>query len=249
MHTIRKFLRIYNGFIVPIVLLVLSVGVVAWGVMPGIGKIQNLLDDSKSLADENTLIKKRVDLLNSLNEDTLQTQMKALLSAVPSEKNVPSFFTSLDALALQSGITLTEFTLAAPGSISTPSAKTVADVSPESTDKTQVNGSIVAIGTLDQLQDFQTKLVAVRRLFKVTRMSLVFPKESDQLQMSMDVNAFYAPLPQTLGNAAETISPLTSDEEAVLAKIEGFQDITEVAAAQLETQSVRVGDRPDPFSL
>lgn len=246
MRPIRKFLRIYNGFILPVILITVSAAVIFWGVLPGINSIKTLYSETETLSKDVGEIKKRVDFLNGLDEQTLRMQMEGLLRAVPPDKSLPTFFSSLEAVAAETGVTISEFSIENPGTISTASA----DVSnnPQMGRDTDLTAKVTIGGTLDQLKSFFGKLISVRRLFRISTMSLQFKENTDTVVSGLTVNAFFAPLPSNLGKASAPIVALSPQEEEVLNHVLSYP-LIDMSTMTGNVQNVEVGTKQDPFSL
>ena len=116
-------MRLYNGFILPIILILVSIGITVWGIIPGVKKIQDMYIQNEELRKEVDVIRQRVTILESFDMNSLESYLKTLVTAVPTEKSFPSFLFALEGVAQQSQTALNEFDIAEPGSISSESAE------------------------------------------------------------------------------------------------------------------------------
>ena len=202
-----------------------------------------MLDQSSVLGKEVDVIRKRVELLDSLDENALKNQVDLLISAVPPTKSLASIITGLELLSSQTQISMTDFSIPAAGSIATESAIPVAVDASLGSFMIPIN--VTLEGTMDQTKNFLNTLIRVRRLMSVGSITVTFDKTPEgNLKTVLKVNAFYALLPKTLGNPAQPLTPLTASEEEVLAKIGSYQELSP-SNVQLPVQ---FGSKPDPFS-
>lgn len=217
---IRKLIRQYQG-------LAISVGIVAvcavaalYGLVPGGKRVLTLFEARQTLLHEVSELQKKMSLLGSLEESTLRTQLLTLTTAVPVDKSIPSAITTVDAVAAEAGVTLEGLTISNPGSLATESAAR------QTTEEKKLGSNILSFtflanGTPQAVYTLLGRLVGVRRSLRVRFLDITFltPTETN-VRAAMD--AFYAPLPTTLGDILTPVNSLTVQEEAILERLSSY---------------------------
>jgi hypothetical protein len=243
MVNVHKFIRTYGRFILPTILFLASAGILFYGVIPAFGTLRDKYAAQNTLNEENNAIKKRVETLEALDERILRDQVTSLMTAIPANKSLPTVLTTLDAVAVQTGVTLTDLTIANGGSLSTQSAQL-----DRSKEGNVVTLKITANGQLEQVKNFMDTLVSVRRLLRINKFRAIMLPDN-AVGGEFEISAFYEPLPKSLGIATAQIEPFTANEEEMLAKIATFPLISQELAQYDTFPPVEYGTKPDPFSL
>ena len=217
MKEFRKFFRQYQNFIISSVIFIGIVVGVFVGLLPAFGKIVDMRSELSSLSAKNSSLQTKASLLDSLDEDTYNQYLKELSYAVPTDKSLTSMFTTIDGLSTLTGVTLSDFTLTKPGNIATESAKR------QSTEEKKVGSSflpftLTVTGTYDQIHKFMEQAINVRRFFGIRFFDITFTR-SDTISAHMGMNAYYAPLPTTLGSPSQKIEQLDESDEKVISQV------------------------------
>ncbi|MBU1326704.1 type 4a pilus biogenesis protein PilO [Patescibacteria group bacterium] len=242
---IGRILRPYRTTIVSISLLLLCVVAVVVGVVPAYKKASTMRSNAKELSETVMLLRNKIDLLNSTDEDTLRSQVALTLSAIPSDKSVASLFSTIEGVANLSGVTLADITVSAVGKIATNSGVT------KNTEEIQLSSTIMPFaasinGTYQQIRDFLEAANSVRRFVRVQAFSLA-KGEGDVLTMSADMNAFYTPLPTSIGKPSDRIEAFTQDDQDLLTSISSMQLVGESGLQPQDSEPLPFM-RDDPFS-
>src|SRR3989344_9591395 len=117
MRGIRRFLFEYRTMILSAVALAGSIMGVVIVVIPAIRQTVDVWKKGNDLQIEVTDLRSKTAVLGSLDEEELRDQLTTLLSAVPSDKSVSTVFATVETLAGQSGITLSDMTVTGIGSV------------------------------------------------------------------------------------------------------------------------------------
>ena len=123
MTLVRRFLKMYKGMAVSAGMILISVIGVIYGIMPATQRILELADQRKNLAEEVQTLKTKRAVLESVDEGAIRNSLLILLSAVPSDKSIPSIFSTIEQTALVSGALIDTVAIANPGSLATESAQ------------------------------------------------------------------------------------------------------------------------------
>lgn len=243
MIALRRLFRTYRGMIPAVLLFVFSVGGFVYGVVPAGRTVWRLVSEREGVQREVTGLRKKSQTLGGLDEETLRTELLLLTSAVPSDKSIPTVFTTVEEAARESGMGLTAVSVANPGALATESAKK------QSTEERKLGSSMVPVsisgeGTIDQVRDFFKRAVSVRRLLRIRFFDVTF-LSSDRAVLHAGLDTFFSPTLATLGDVRALLEPLTNAEELILTKVSGFPaGIFETSADLPLSPSTR-----DPFSL
>lgn len=243
MHYLRKFLRTYQGFVAPIILGPLSLILIIFGIYPASTTTYGLFYDVRAQQEAVSELRQKIATLESMDEQSLETQLALATSSVPTDKSVPTLFSTVETLSANSGTTLVDLTLSSPGSLATESAGRHTE------DKTfgafLMPFSVQVIGPYEQAQAFLDNAVDVRRLLRVRTFSLNFAGEETRMQVQLDT--LYSPLPTTLGRVDARIEPLTEKDEAVLSRLNNQQNYSRLL---LEAFAPTIGEslKADPFA-
>lgn len=241
---IRRFLRLYEGFVVSGAIILFGIIGVVFAVIPGIRSTVDLFTSVGELQKETDALSGKLAFLQSMDEESLRGQLSLLLSVIPQEKSVPTIFGTVDGLVAQAGVRIKDMTIAGPGSIAS-----------ESASKSPISQRVKSVpflpffidisGSYDQIQEFFSLVNQVRRLFTVENFDLsILPTGETQARIAL--GAYYQPLPTKLGSIGAPVLKLSQIEEDILEKISAHQDFTLSSAREL-TPVVNSGRR-DPFS-
>jgi Tfp pilus assembly protein PilO len=247
---LTKLFRRYEGLIVSIAIFIVSGLGIVLGVVPILQKTIALYTQFNSVSAEVNVLKNKVAVLASVDESSLRSSVQTLLSAVPSDKSVPTLLWTLDGLTAKTGVAAGAFSLAKLGSLATESAKRV------TADEQTVGGNILPFtisisGSLDQLRGFLATSVSVRRLVRIRTLGVSFQKNAtgsaDVVSATLGMDTFYSPLLTTIGSVSQPLTALTSTDNDVVAKVAQMQLMGSTSLTLPPSAGGAV--KPDPFSL
>lgn len=240
---IRRFLRLYEGFVISGAIILFGFIAVVFAVLPAIRSTIDLYADVGVIQKEVDALTGKLALLRSLDEESLRGQLAVLLSVVPQDKSVPTIFETVDGLITKSGVHITDMTIMSPGSIATGSAT-------KSSSNSKVKGlpylsfSLGVGGSYDQIQEFFGMVNTVRRLFSIENFDLSISKTGETTSR-IAMGAYYQQLPTKLGGVEVPIQNLSSTELATFEKLSTYQDFAQSSTAQLTP--VTNTEKRDPF--
>lgn len=211
-------LKTYQGLIISgAILLFCAVGFIA-AVYPAIGKVQSLWADTTKLSDEVTSLQTKLTALNALDETTLRQELTNVISAVPTDKSLPTMFSTVDGLAAQTNVSVMSMGIGGNTSLASGSA---AKLTPQ--DKLigaqTVPFSVTIQGTLPAIQQFIARAPQVRRLLRIRTFSITFPQDNRPISIALEMDAFYQPSPTSLGKTGTTVEILTDAEQEIITKV------------------------------
>lgn len=244
MRYLRRFLRIYQGFVISGALLLFGTVALIFAVVPGIRATRDVYVSLKASEKEIDVLTKKLQFLEAIPEDDLRNQLVVLLSTVPQDKSVPTILTTIDGLANQSGVTIVDMNLTSPGSLATGAASRQS-VSEKKIGASTLAFSLSASGTYDQIRAFVGQINNVRRLFDVSSFDISV-SNAGSTQVRLSLNAFYQPLPTKVGSIEVPVAVLTQKEEELLATLTQYPDLSQPLIEPLTP--VLSGGKRDPFA-
>lgn len=239
---IKRFWRLYQGFIVSLALLVFTFVGVLVGILPVVRSSIDMLDLIQKLESRTQVLSTKQRFLDTLDEVSVRKNLQILLSAVPSGKDVPSVLATTDSLVSGSGLGMIDMSITNLGSIATEAATRKSD------EEKRIGSSLLPFtltveGNLTNFKDFLTRSVAIRRLVRVRSFTAIVTT-SGAIQVNINLDAFYNPLPKALGSVDQPLPVATDEEQALLTRITSYP----WASQSLVVSSTVSTSRTNPFS-
>ncbi|HUS52059.1 MAG TPA: type 4a pilus biogenesis protein PilO [Candidatus Bathyarchaeia archaeon] len=208
---LKKLLLKYRFVAFPLAIGGLILILTVFFLVPNISQIiknrQELAQEKERLA---SLTQKLADL-EGLDEVELSTRADLVLKALPVEKDVPLILTTLSGLGEETGVVLTKIS-ATPGELSTAAAQK------KESKTNSLDFEITISGTLGSITNFLDRLVSTLPVIQVNSVSLGADDPEAGVEISLD--AYFFPLPETLGAVEKPIVKISTDEEIAYKKIE-----------------------------
>lgn len=244
MRYLRRFLRIYQGFVVSGSLIVFGVIAFFSAVLPGIRATRDLYENLTVVQKEVQALSGKFTFLQSLSGDDLQDRLLTTLQAVPADKSIPTIFSSIDGLAKKSGVTIVDMNLLGTGSLAT-GAAVRQSAAEKKIGASSLPFTMGATGSYDQIRSFVSEINKVRRLFDVTSFDLTIGN-TGVTQVRLSLAAFYQPLPAKVGSIQSPVIILTSKEEEVFMKVLQYPDVSQTFLESLAPDFS--GGKRNPFA-
>lgn len=225
MRYVRRFLRIYQGFIVSGAVLFFGAVALILAVLPAIRATRDLYERLLSLKKENQALSDKRTFLASLSEEDLGKRVVVLLSAVPQEKSVPTIFGTVEGLAVQSGVSIVDMSFISPGSLATESASRLS-AAEKKIGASTLPFSLAASGSYDAVRAFVGRINRARRLLDVTSFDLSIDA-TGVTNVRLSLTAFHQPLPTKVGSVEAPVPPITQGQEDALEKLIQYPDLTQ----------------------
>lgn len=245
MQPVDKILRTYQNMIVSGAIMLFCVIAIALAVAPSLQKTQELFSQMSDIAAEADGLQKKLDTLNALDEQTLRFQLVHVLTAVPGDRSFPSLFETVEGVAVQTGVAVQQMSLSGGTTLATPSAAKLSAADRKLGTRT-IPFSVTVNGSISGVQEFITLAPNVRRLLRIRTFSIAFPPDERPLTVSIEMDAFYEPLPTSLGTAKTILPELTAADNAIIERLANMQLITQSAESLPEPFIGQV--KPNPFS-
>jgi Tfp pilus assembly protein PilO len=247
MTPLQKIVRTYQGLITAIVMVLFSIVGIIFGIVPAVGKVNDIRNEMITLATTTQQLQTKIDILNSTDESVYRAQLQELIAAVPSDKSLTTLFSTIDAVGVSSGVTLTDLSLVKPGSIATESAVK------QSNEEKQIGSnllpfSVTVNGSYTQIYNFLGQIINVRRFFRVRNFTISFV-DMTNISVRMDMDAFYAPISLNPALFDKPLDSITKDEEDTIAKISAYPIVGQISLPAVSTVQPSVSSgRSDPFN-
>lgn len=187
---------------------------------------------NKLRADQEVLksLTTKADLLTSLDETTIRSQVNIVESSLPSDKSIPGILSGLQKVAqTASSSSIDTFTMT-PGKVSTESG-TSKEKEPEvelvevdiGNHVKELTFKIGMTGDISKIQEFVNSVASVNRLFKV---DIVDYQGGEITTSVLTYKVFYQPLLTSLGDITEPLPTLSQTDLETFKKVSAFQYVT-----------------------
>lgn len=234
-------------FISPFIVLIFCLGMALMFIKPKAEEIFQLRDNITAETERIVRLTEKENFLRSLNETALSDDLKILETALPSDKDVPSFMSTVNLLATEASISVTTISLS-PGKISTDTAKVNRGekliASDENATKLPINLTIE--GSYDSVKNFITRMARAMPLQTVQ--SINFTRTADKegifglLSSKFFLSIHYKLMPKTIGKISDPLEEITKEEENLLSELVNYTKPSYVK------NFIPVG-REDPFTI
>lgn len=243
---IQKLFHLYQGIGVSLAVLLFCVIAVIGGVFPSVNKLKESFVSIQALSMDNSMLEKKLSILESYDEATLKEKLAIALSAVPGDKGMPGLFGTVETVAGTAGVTILSMNVTG-GSVASSSAASKQSALEKQLGSRVLPFSVTVIGTFPSLQKFITLLPSVRRLMRIRSFSISFPKNDKPLSVTLSMDAFYEPYMTALGGTGSVVTALSDAELAVLDTLSQFPLVAQVEDASLSV-SATLENKPNPFA-
>ncbi|MDO8451438.1 MAG: type 4a pilus biogenesis protein PilO [bacterium] len=243
MFTVHKFVRRYRKLMLFAVITAFSVGALVFVVWPQAQKMYDVYRDSQKLTTEVALLEARSAFLRTIDETQLREDLKTLTTAVPIAKDVPSIFSTVEQVLIEKNIGVVDMSLKSVGSLE-------ATTSAFTKDETRLGSSLLpltvnAVGTWESLHDFLQKIIAVRRLLRVSSVSYKTKEESSgSAVLVFELQAPYAPISTPPIDLSSDLVVLTGKESQILQRVSIFPAFTGGVSSEVPSSNAKT----DPFA-
>ena len=257
----------YNEFIFPVALSLAAVALFFFVIINTGQQAIGTFQDAQTIEDQNSGLASRLAVLDKLDESTLQQQLQSSTQAVPLDKSLPTILRTIEGIAVQSQVSVSNLAVLEPGSLSTKSAQQV-DINQQKYGAALLPFTVAVTGSIDQIKTFIDLTTKVRRFLMAQSFIVNFianaptqsvqSSSSGQLQSSqsaqltnspqlstqMGFSAFYIPLPN--GSPPDNTQPLSPDQQALINTISAYPNMGDSAVGQ--SSLAPAGGKQNPFA-
>lgn len=215
---IDKSVRKYQNMAVSAALLIFCIISVIFALIPALSTVQELYGTMRTVSEDARVLRQKLNALSNLDEGTLRANLTDVLSAVPAERSFPTVFETVENVADRTGVTVINMSISGGASLATPSATQVSAADKKLGTRT-IPFSVTVNGTISAVEEFIALIPNVRRLLRVRVFSIAFPKDDRPLTVIIDMDAFYEPLPSTIGSARALLPTLTDADINIINRL------------------------------
>jgi Tfp pilus assembly protein PilO len=244
MRQLKYIWRTYREIIIAVALCMAGFGGLFFGVVPTAKNTLATLDEIKTLSAHVEALSQKAATLDALSEDTLREQLAVIVSAIPTDKAVPSVFATVESVVATAGVEVMDMSVTQAGSLATASAQKL------STEEKTIGASLLPFsvtirGPMEKVRAFIGRIGSVRRLARIRNfdVSVISP---EVIQARLALEAFYVPLPTSLAKVDEALAQLSKEQQDALTKLATFPWFSQPKISA--PQGPVYGNRENPFS-
>lgn len=202
---LAKFYGMYRLYIFPAAVIVSSLFLIIFAVIPQTLSLINNQKKATALSAKSKFLEDKVLALESYNGSDLSQKTAVALSAFPAEKDFGNILGLLQNLTGRSGFSITAISISDAGSkLDKISSYTV---------KLQVSGSKVLFQTL------LGSLEGSPRLIKVTSIDITSDQTAGSVSASLELAVLYAPAPRDFGTVDFPLPQISQKNEELLTSL------------------------------
>lgn len=243
MRQLRRLFKLYQSFIASGLLIILSIILVVAGVIPAAKKTWETISVISQLRREIAGLRGKSAILGSLDEEQLTGQLQALVAAVPVDKSVQTLFSTVDGLANEAGVVLTDMSVANVGGVASGSAGAAVDS--QKTGANTLGFTVLMQGELEQIVKLFLNSNYVRRLLRMKNFTFNLSSAAKP-EARVVMETFFAPLPKKTVDG--DLQPLTDQELVTYTDVSSLPTFAmDVTPQPVEAQSATTV-KPDPFA-
>jgi len=218
-----------------------------YGIIPVVKTILHLYQEVGNITKSNKILSNKATLLENLSEDAYKQELNDLIAAVPNDKSIPTILNTIDAVANESRVEITSFSLSNVGSIASTSAS-VKSSKGKSSGSTLLSLMVGIRGSYENIYSFLAKINNVRRFFSIRMFNIFFP-DTNTIDVLIGMDAFYAPLSPLSDTTNLPLEQLSTKEEDLLITIAQMPDYSHITQGAQRVIPSENEMRTNPFSL
>lgn len=225
----QEAIRLYRFFLVPALIFLV---IIILGATLGQKMVAGIFDTRNKIAElkkTNKILSAKKETLNQIDKGDYTRKAKLVILAIPDEPSGLSSIASLRAIATQSGVKLENLKVFQTG---TENVGNLGQVSISF----QVRGAVQAIISYLEKVENSVPFIQMKKISLSQTESL-----SDA---TLDVNSFWANLPDTLPSLETPIEQLTSSEEELVSRLSTLEQSLGAQASPLPPEG-----RTNPFAF
>lgn len=193
----------YKRYVVPFILVISSIVLGFFVVVPQFNDYLKTKAQEQSIAEENNKIVQSIQILSSVSESDLSSDLSVAVAAIPFQKDYIGVLGSISEAAAKSGVGLSDFSFAI-GNVSKIDVNTPLQI------------TLQVEGPMDALEQFLANLSSSLPLSSITKTDI--SGNSSQI----DVVFYYKEKPSTPKELSSTLTPLSLQDKALLQKLSTF---------------------------
>ena len=198
-------------------------------IVPEINKTVAKREQMRQLQSQLTTLKRKRQLLESINSDNTVSLLTDATIALPDEKDAASVLYALENMSVSTGFGVKSIDLS-PGVISSASSTLKVPKTEDAAKKSAAPGIGVSVstgGTGDQFAKFLKTVLGSRRIFDIDAVSLSYNIDApDFLISDFLLTTYYLPPITKIGDVDSTLPVITEKEKDLLGSLAQMQDVS-----------------------
>lgn len=183
--------------------------------LPNFRKAQEIYSQQRELRTRLTVLRKKDELLSTIDGKVYQDNINKLTSILPGSKDYVSLFNTFDNLQLKSGVTILKTDLQF-GTISTASGNLKKD---KTSSAYLIPVKMDIIGDFDQINAFINSLTDLSgRMITMNKISWGTSVEG-LYTVSLEGNSYFYPLPSKIGGVDSPLKETNEKDQKILDKV------------------------------
>lgn len=214
---IVKFYSTYKLYIFPAVVVLSSLFLIGFIIIPQISKLIGNQKAIESLSTRSKLLETKVFALESYDENDLSKKAGITLSILPVDKDYVNILGLLQQLTAKSGFSITSVSLGEGGNkLNKTDSYTV---------KLQVKGTRVLFESL------LNSLESSPRLIKVNSIDISSNQASQEIEAALAIDVLYSKLPQNFGTEDSILPEISQKDEELLTSLSQVSEAVSMEAS------------------
>ncbi len=209
LDTIKILYSKYKEHLVYILILLITLVLFLFAVLPRIRDLARLNDERKIELNKFSILKNNLDLLSNLDDSILSTQLLLVSTALPSEKDFEGVLSSISSATAKSNTSLSDYEFQV-GGLSHPSIE-------ESTGFPFLTLAVSIKGTPSQISEF------IGSLSKSTPLSEVTSVTQNLNSAIISINFYYKALVPFKFDDSQAISPISEKGKQVIKTLSSWE--------------------------
>lgn len=205
-----KFILIKNkSYILPIIVILVSVLLFFQFVIPQFGLLFQTIREAKDSSLKLQVLKNNLSLLNNINEQTLDSQLRVLSSALPLDKNFIEVLNSVYLTSQKTGVNLGSFSF----KVGDLSKSENGDIFPVVKLSIPISSSVTAINSFAET------------ISRTVPLAEVYSIKVSGVTSTVDLSFYYKPLSSSNYGQDVPISPISQKGLTLIGQISGFENV------------------------
>lgn len=211
----NKYLEQYKSQLIFLVIFIAAILIMFWVIIPQFQAISGVQQDIKDVYAKLTTAQKSVQTISGQNKEAVNSNFNLVTSALPQDKDVVNIYTALVDTSTKAGVTFDGFTVQLGDVYSKKgtSAQAITQTGSPSVIVTAKFGNV----NQDTFSSFTRILAESFPLSEITKISIL--EGSGEVQ----INFFYKPYNLAVIGKQDSVSAITTQQQALLLKLSAWQ--------------------------
>lgn len=229
LKSLKVIIDLNKFYIVPVVVILISIALFFQFIVPQYNALIVAKEEAKKESQKLEILKKNLDVLGRIDENSLDSQLAILSLALPLNKDFAGILNSIYYVSQKTGINLGNFSI----QIGDLSKSEDLDKFPTIKLSIPIEADIVAINSF------------IDTLNKTLPLSEVSAVKATNISSTINLAFFYKPLGSTVSDVENVVNPLTQEGLLLIDKLSGFEN-TLISSQSIPDASSSSQQLPNP---